>query len=151
MVVKKEDYSFTSALIEPTAETFVEPITIDFEIKPIEKGTTVELKDINYATASFEIDKKSLVVLDGFVGFMNDNPSIFVEIRGHTDNVGSLQTNMTLSNNRAKSVYDYLISKGVDSNRLKYQGFGPKVPIASNDTEYGRSKNRRTEFYILAE
>jgi outer membrane protein OmpA-like peptidoglycan-associated protein/tetratricopeptide (TPR) repeat protein len=151
MVVKKDDYSFTSALIEPTAETFVEPITIDFEIKPIEKGTTVELRDINYATASFEIDKKSLVVLDGFVGFMNDNPSIYVEIRGHTDNVGSLQTNMTLSNNRAKSVYDYLISKGVDSNRLKYQGFGPKVPIASNDTEYGRSKNRRTEFYILAE
>jgi outer membrane protein OmpA-like peptidoglycan-associated protein len=151
MVVKKEDYSFTSALIEPTEETFVAPLTIDFEVKPIEKGKTVELRDINYATASFQIDEKSLLVLDGFVEFLNDNPSIKIEIRGHTDNTGSLQTNMTLSNNRAKAVYDYLISHGVDVSRLKYQGFGPKIPIASNDTEFGRSKNRRTEFYILEE
>lgn len=151
MVVKKEDYSFTSALIEPTAETFVAPVTIDFEVKPIEKGKTVELHDINYTTASFEIDNKSLLVLDGFVEFLNDNPSIKIEIRGHTDNTGSLQTNMTLSNNRAKAVYDYLISRGVDASRLKYQGFGPKTPVASNDTEYGRAKNRRTEFYILEE
>jgi outer membrane protein OmpA-like peptidoglycan-associated protein len=151
MVVKKEDYSFTSALIEPTEETFVTPVTIDFEVKPIEKGKTVELHDINYATASYEIDKKSLLVLDGFVEFLNDNPSIKIEIRGHTDNTGSLQTNMTLSNNRAKAVYDYLVSRGVDASRLKYQGFGPKIPVASNDTEYGRAKNRRTEFYILEE
>jgi outer membrane protein OmpA-like peptidoglycan-associated protein len=58
---------------------------------------------------------------------------------------------MTLSNNRAKAVYDYLISRSVDASRLKYQGFGPKTPVASNDTEYGRAKNRRTEFYILEE
>ncbi len=150
MVVKKEDYSFTSALIEPTEETFVQPVTIDFEVKPIENGKTVELHDINYATASYEIDRKSLAVLDGFVGFLNDNPDIVIEIRGHTDNVGSLQTNMTLSNNRAKAVYDYLIHKGVDSSRLRYQGFGPEMPVASNETEAGRAKNRRTEFYIIS-
>lgn len=150
MVVKKEDYSFTSALIEPTEETFVQPVTIDFEVKPIEKGKTVELNDINYATASYEIDRKSLAVLDGFVGFLNDNPDIVIEIRGHTDNVGSLQTNMNLSNNRAKAVYDYLIRKGVDSSRLMYKGFGPEMPVASNETEAGRAKNRRTEFYIIS-
>ncbi len=151
MVVKKEDYSFTSALIEPTEKTFEEPIIIDFEVKPIETGKTVEIHDINYATASYEIDNKSLAVLDGFVDFLNDNPRITIEIRGHTDNIGSLQTNMTLSNNRAKAVYDYLVRKGVDDNRLKYQGFGSKIPVATNDTEYGRSKNRRTEFFILSE
>jgi outer membrane protein OmpA-like peptidoglycan-associated protein len=146
-----EDYSFTSALIETSEETFVAPVTIDFEVKPIEKGKSVELHDINYATASFEIDKKSLLVLDGFIEFLNENPSIKIEIRGHTDNTGSMQTNMTLSNNRAKAVYDYLVSRGVYASRLKYQGFGPKMPVASNDTDYGRAKNRRTEFYILEE
>lgn len=151
MVVKKEDYSFTSALIETSEEIFVAPITIDFEIKPIEKGKSVELRDINYTTASFEIDKKSLLVLDGFVDFLNDNATLQIEIRGHTDITGSLQTNMTLSNNRAKAVYEYLISKGVASHRLSYQGIGPNMPIATNETEAGRAKNRRTEFFILAE
>jgi len=150
MVVKKDDYSFTSALIEPDEETFVKPIEIDFEVKPIETGQSVELRDIYYATASYEIDRKSLAVLNGFVDFLIDNPNITIEIRGHTDNTGSLQTNMTLSSNRAKQVYDYLILKGVESSRLSYQGYGPKMPIATNDTEAGRSKNRRTEFFIVS-
>jgi outer membrane protein OmpA-like peptidoglycan-associated protein len=150
MVVKKDDYSFTSALIEPVAETFTKPVEINFELKPIETGKTVELRDIYYPTASYVIDTKSLVVLDGFADFLNDNPGIRIEIRGHTDNTGSLQTNITLSNNRAKSVYDYMISKGISSSRLSYKGYGPAMPIATNDTEEGRSKNRRTEFFILS-
>jgi outer membrane protein OmpA-like peptidoglycan-associated protein/tetratricopeptide (TPR) repeat protein len=150
MVVKKEDYSYTSALIETTDSIFVKPVEISFEVKPIEKGKAVELRDIYYATASYEIDKKSLAVLDGFIEFLIENPSIQIEIRGHTDNIGSVQTNMTLSTNRAKAVYDYLVQKGVSKNRLRYQGFGPNKPIATNDTEAGRSKNRRTEFYILS-
>lgn len=148
MVVTKQDYSFTSALIEPTKETFEQPVVIDFEVKPIESGKTVELRDIYYSTASYEIDNKSLAVLDGFAIFLKENPSIEIEIRGHTDNIGSSQTNMTLSSNRAKSVYDYMISKGISSSRLTYKGYGPKTPIATNDTEEGRSKNRRTEFFI---
>jgi outer membrane protein OmpA-like peptidoglycan-associated protein len=150
MVVKKDDYSFTSALIEPTKEIVETPTTIDFELKPIETGKSIELNDIYYATASYQIDSKSLVVLDSFIEFLNDNPNLKIEIRGHTDNIGSLQTNMNLSNLRAKSVYDYLISKGLSSDNIKYQGYGPKMPIATNDTEAGRAKNRRTEFYILS-
>ncbi len=151
MVIKKEDYSFTSALIETNEETFITPINLDFEIKPIEKGKTVELKDIYYATASFEIDIKSLLVLDEFLIFLNENPSLKIEIRGHTDNIGSLQTNLNLSNNRAKAVYDYLINNGLEKNRLKYKGYGPNMPIATNETETGRAKNRRTEFFIIEE
>jgi len=149
MIVKKEDYSFTSSLIEPTEETFEAPVEVDFEIKPIEVGKAVELNDIYYATASYTINDKSFVVLDGFIEFLNSNPNVRIEIRGHTDNTGSYQSNINLSNMRAKSVYDYLIAKGVSSNRLKYRGYGPDKPIASNKTEFGRSKNRRTEFFII--
>jgi len=148
LVVQKEDYSFTSALIEPDEEIFEQPVKIDFEIKPIEVGKAVELKDIYYATAAYSINQKSLAVLDGFIEFLNTNPNVKIEIRGHTDAIGSYQTNITLSNKRAKSVYDYLIDNGIKSERLKYRGYGPDMPIASNETEYGRGKNRRTEFFI---
>ncbi len=149
MVVKKEDYSYTSALIEPTEETFIEPVEVNFEVKPIAVGKAVELRDIYYPTASYTIDNKSLAVLDGFIEFMNDNPGVKVEIRGHTDNTGSYQGNINLSNQRAKSVYNYLIAHGIKSSRLRYKGFGPDKPIASNDNEDGRAKNRRTEFFII--
>ena len=150
MVVKKEDYSFTSTLIEPTEETFEKPIEVNFEVKPIAAGKSVQINDIYYATASYEINSKSLAVLDEFADFLKTNPTVKVEIRGHTDNIGSVQTNITLSNNRAKAVYDYLLTKGVSKSNISYKGFGPNMPIADNSTEAGRAKNRRTEFYIVS-
>ena len=102
MVVKKEDYSFTSTLIEPTEETFEKPIEVNFEVKPIETGKSVPINDIYYATASYEINSKSYAVLDEFAEFLKSNPSVKVEIRGHTDNIGSAQTNITLSNRRSE-------------------------------------------------
>lgn len=150
MIVKKEGYSFTSALIETNEAIYDSLQVVDFEVKPIEEGKAVELNDIYFATASYQIDIKSNVVLNSFIEFLNDNSSIKIEIRGHTDNVGSLQTNVTLSNQRAKAVYDYLITNGIEPIRLKYKGYGPNMPISSNDTEEGKAKNRRTEFFIIA-
>ncbi|MDR2009394.1 MAG: OmpA family protein [Bacteroidales bacterium] len=150
MVVKKEGYNFTSSLIEPEEEIFETTQVVDFEVKPIEEGKTVELNDIYFATASYEIDKKSYSVLNSFIEFLNENPNISIEIRGHTDNTGSLQTNMILSDNRAKAVYNYLINNGINVARLSYKGYGPNIPVASNDTESGRAKNRRTEFFIVS-
>ena len=72
-----------------------------------------------------------------------------IEIDGHTDNVGSDSYNLQLSQNRAKSVYDYLISSGIPDNRLSFKGFGKTLPIASNENEQGRSANRRTEFKVI--
>ena len=72
-----------------------------------------------------------------------------VSIDGHTDNISGAEFNQTLSENRAKAVYNYLVNKGVDAWRLTYKGYGLTKPIASNDTEEGRAKNRRTEFVIL--
>lgn len=150
MVVKKEDYSFSSTLIEPTEETFEKPIEVNFEVKPIEAGKSVQINDIYYATASYEINQKSYAVLNEFAEFLKSNPTVKVEIRGHTDNIGSAQTNITLSNRRAQAVYDYLLSKGVPKANISYKGYGPNMPIADNKTEAGRAKNRRTEFYILS-
>lgn len=150
MVVKKEDYSFSSTLIEPTEETFEKPIEVNFEVKPIEAGKSVQINDIYYATASYEINTKSYAVLNEFAEFLKTNPTVKVEIRGHTDNIGSAQTNITLSNRRAQAVYDYLLSKGVPTGNISYKGYGPNMPIADNKTEAGRAKNRRTEFYILS-
>lgn len=149
MVVKKEDYSFSSTLIEPTEKTYEKPVEVNFEVKPIEAGKSVQINDIYYATASYQIDQKSYAVLNEFAVFLKENPSVRVEIRGHTDNIGSAQTNITLSNQRAKAVYDYLISRGVSTSNIQYKGFGPNMPIADNKTEAGRAKNRRTEFYII--
>jgi len=73
-----------------------------------------------------------------------------IEISGHTDNIGSAAYNKTLSQNRAKSVVDWLVSKGIKSDRLTFVGSGFDKPIATNDTEEGRQMNRRTEFKIIS-
>jgi outer membrane protein OmpA-like peptidoglycan-associated protein/tetratricopeptide (TPR) repeat protein len=150
ITVKKEGYSFTSALIEPNKETSKTPQILDFEVKPIKEGKSVELNDIYFATNSYEIDKKSYIVLNSFIEFLNETPTIKIEIRGHTDNTGILEANITLSNQRANAVYQYLIEKGINTERLSYNGYGPNIPIATNDTEGGRAKNRRTEFFIIS-
>ena len=72
-----------------------------------------------------------------------------IQLSGHTDNRGGAAHNLTLSNNRAKSVYDYLINKGIDSKRLSFIGYGDTKPRKTNDTVEGRAKNRRTEFMVV--
>ena len=73
----------------------------------------------------------------------------FIEISGHTDNQGGEAYNQKLSENRAKSVFEYLLNNGIDKSRLSYKGYGEEKPVDSNDTEEGRANNRRTEFKIL--
>ena len=82
---------------------------------------------------------------------LTENPSLRLEIGGHTDNVGTAAYNLKLSQDRAKSVYDFLIFKGINEKRLTYKGYGLTEPVESNDTETGRARNRRTEVKILDE
>ena len=79
------------------------------------------------------------------VKFLKNNPGVKIEIEGHTDNVGDLSSNQILSENRAKTVYEYLLSKEVQLERLSYRGYGETKPIVSNDNAADRAKNRRTE------
>lgn len=80
---------------------------------------------------------------------MKKNPDIKIEIQGHTDNVGTREHNMKLSENRAKAVYEYLVSRGIDKNRMTYKGYADLYPIDTNDTPEGRARNRRTQIKIL--
>lgn len=81
--------------------------------------------------------------------YLINHPNIDIEIAGHTDNIGSDSYNARLSKNRAASVYDYLIDNGVDANMISYRGYGSSSPIASNENDCGRAKNRRIELKIL--
>ena len=83
------------------------------------------------------------------VSLLNTNRKMIVEVGGHTDNVGSDDANMKLSHERAKSVRNYLVKAGINSDRLQAKGYGETQPVADNDTEEGRKANRRTEFVIL--
>ncbi|WP_157558360.1 OmpA family protein [Microscilla marina] len=97
----------------------------------------------------YALKDKSKVELDNLVKFLKENPEISGEISGHTDNIGDKARNRELSQQRANSVRDYLVSHGVDASRLVYKGYGDSKPAATNDTEEGRAKNRRIEFKIL--
>lgn len=120
----------------------------DVKMKPIKEGQKVVLKNIFFETNKYVLKPESETELDKLVSFLNKNETLHIEIGGHTDNVGSKEYNQRLSENRAKSVYDYLVSKGISADRLQYKGYNFEQPIASNDTEEGRAKNRRTEFKV---
>ncbi len=96
------------------------------------------------------ISRRSYPLLDVVVDVLQTNPTIHLRIEGHTDNVGSDAANLTLSRKRAEAVKAYLVRKGIDARRLTAVGYGSTKPIASNDTEQGRSTNRRVEFNIVS-
>ena len=121
----------------------------NIELQPIERNASVVLKNIFFETNRYELTPASLVELDKLVVLLSENPTISIEISGHTDNIGKAETNLLLSENRAKAVVDYLASKKIDAKRLTYKGFGLTNPIADNATEMGRALNRRTEMKIV--
>ncbi|MFI5135733.1 MAG: OmpA family protein, partial [Chitinophagales bacterium] len=126
------------------------PFLLNVEMKPITAGASMILHNIFFETDSYVLKDESKVELNKLVDLLNQNPSLKILIGGHTDNQGSDQHNQTLSENRAKAVYDYLISNGITASRLSYKGFGETKPIATNDTDEGRAQNRRTEFTVVS-
>ena len=116
---------------------------------PIKVGESIILKNIFYETNLYDLKDQSRVELDKIIRFLHDYPSVKIEISGHTDNVGSYEHNQTLSENRAKSVVEYLRKSSVTEDRITYRGYGFSKPIASNDTEEGKAQNRRTELKII--
>jgi len=145
--VKKAGHSYDSQIITPE-QMDSNIVTKNAEVKAIETGKVCDLHDIYFETNSYTLTPGSKVIVDMFIDFLKDNPTVKVEIQGYTDNIGNDQDNLILSQNRAKSVYDYAISQQISSNRLRYKGYGESSPIESNDTAAGRAKNRRTVFLI---
>ena len=114
----------------------------------LKTGDIVQLKSIFFETAKSELVDDSYPELDKLVDVLEKNPTMEIQINGHTDNQGNDDNNQKLSEARAKAVFDYLIEKGV-GNEIDFKGYGSTKPIASNSTEDGRKQNRRVEFEIL--
>lgn len=126
-----------------------EEIQRDLYLVPIEVGSTVRLNNIFFETGSAQLQEASYSELKRVAEFMKNNPTVKIELGGHTDNVGSDAANNKLSQDRVNSVMAYLKEQDVPEDRMVAKGYGKTKPVESNDTDEGRQKNRRVEFVIL--
>lgn len=131
------------------AKQFSESIKAAVESADVNAKTLV-LKHVNFETGSSALTADSRYELDNLVTAMTTYPSLVIEVAGHTDNVGDPAGNRTLSSQRAASVVKYLTDRGIPAGRLQARGYGDTKPVAENDTDENRAKNRRTEFTILS-
>jgi outer membrane protein OmpA-like peptidoglycan-associated protein/tetratricopeptide (TPR) repeat protein len=120
-------------------------------LQPIELNASIVLNNIFFDVNKFELKPESQIELDKIVQLLNDNPTLKIQISGHTDNQGKPSANLTLSNNRAKTVVSYLINKRITPQRLSFKGFGETKPVSDNKTDAGRAKNRRTELKVISQ
>jgi outer membrane protein OmpA-like peptidoglycan-associated protein len=118
------------------------------QLSAAKAGSIIELRNVFFDTGKDILRQDSYEQLTQLITYLTQKPKAEIEIRGHTDNVGNDEDNQKLSERRAKAVYDYLISKGINPIRLKYNGFGETTPVDSNETFEGKQKNRRVEFLV---
>lgn len=149
LYVTRPGYLFQSYNFNYSEITDFKPITIDIELEKVIAGSVAVLNNIFFDVDKYELKEKSGPELLKIIRFLKENPRVRVEIGGHTDNSGAATHNRELSEKRARSVYEFLISHGIDKRRLEPRGYGPDRPISGNETEAGRQKNRRIEFRIL--
>jgi outer membrane protein OmpA-like peptidoglycan-associated protein len=123
-----------------------DPLNSKDDLPVIQIGEKIVLKGVTFEFGKATLLQSSIDTLYAVAEGLIANPEVEVEISGHTDNVGSARANISLSLRRAESVKQYLISRGIRSNRITTVGYGFAKPVTSNETEDGRSKNRRIEF-----
>jgi outer membrane protein OmpA-like peptidoglycan-associated protein len=151
LTVERNGYLFYSEnfFVEKGVYTSLKPFLKNVDLSPIKAGESIVLKNIFFASKSYNLEPESEVELNKLYTLLSHNANLRIEIGGHTDNIGDDNANMILSKNRAKAVMDYLIEKGISKDRLSYKGYGETKPIASNDTDEGRAQNRRTEVKVI--
>lgn len=148
--INSKGYLFFLDMVDLAGAEPEVPVQKDFNLEKVEVGTKVVLENIFFETNKATLKPESYPQLEQVLKFMNSNPSVRMEISGHTDNVGSLKLNTNLSQARADAVVKYLVERGIDPSRLDSKGYAFSQPIAPNDTADGRAKNRRVEFKILS-
>ncbi len=147
--VSKKGYLFYSENL-PIKNIKSTAYTHDVPLIPIKIGNSTILRNVFFDTDKYNLKPESRAELNKVIEFLNQYPNIKIELGGHTDNQGTPQHNQVLSENRARAVYDYLVNVGkISPSRLTYKGYGQYKPIATNSTEEGRAKNRRTELKII--
>ncbi len=148
--VNRKGYLFYSGHFTMTSGDFTQPLLKDVPLQAIKIGEKVVMRNIFFDYDSYDLKQESKSELTKLIGFLNDNPTLSIEISGHTDNTGSVEYNKKLSDNRAFTVANYLINNGIDAKRITSTGYGNTQPIADNNTEEGRALNRRTEFKVIS-
>lgn len=143
--VNKEGYTFYSMNFDIPRDFKKNEIENNIELYPVKTGVKLTLNNVFFDTGSDKLKDASKLELARAIEMINSYPNMTIEIGGHTDNVGSAKMNLDLSDKRAKSVMKYLKEKGIPQSKMTAKGYGLTVPVASNDTEEGRQKNRRVE------
>ncbi|PLK42884.1 OmpA family protein [Emticicia sp. TH156] len=138
--------------VTPPKQTIIAPAAAftDNYFKSIEIGKPIKLENVFFDQSQPIIKPQSYTELDKLVQMLKENPKVNIEIIGHTDNVGDPRLNLYLSELRAKAVSNYLFNKGVSASRMTSSGKGQQQPVAPNDTEETRQKNRRVEFKVIS-
>lgn len=149
LYVNRKNYLFHSLNFNYSERKDYDPIVLDIDLQKASEGTSAVLQNIFFDVDKYDLKDKSVTELRKILRFLKENPSVRVEISGHTDNTGSPSYNVQLSERRAQSVNNYLVENGVSAERLTRKGYGSQLPIAPNDSEEGRQKNRRIEFKII--
>ena len=144
----KEGYLFYSENFSLEKFVIGKPIELEVPLQKIAVGKKVVLKNIFFDSNKYDLKPASKAELQKLIEFLQENPTVYIEIDGHTDDVGDDQSNLILSQNRSKAVFQYLIEHEINSSRIKYKGFGETMPVADNKTSAGKANNRRTEFVI---
>ncbi len=149
--VSRQGYLFYSENFELLKESdATNPFVLNISLEPVTTGSAVVLRNVFFDVNASALKPESKTELDKLVQFLKNNATAKIEIGGHTDNTGTASANQQLSEARAKSVYDAIVQAGIDASRLTYRGYGASKPVADNDTEQGRSQNRRTEVRITS-
>ncbi|MFT6866792.1 MAG: OOP family OmpA-OmpF porin [Cyclobacteriaceae bacterium] len=147
--VDKKGYLFENLSFKSKDNSILNPDTINIQLRPIEVGKTVILENIYFDFDQFQLNAKSIHELQRIVSYLKSNPEIKFEIEGHTDNQGNSDYNMILSQKRAQAVFDFLIKKSVDPNRLLVKGYGSSKMLRSDNSQESHLINRRIAFRVL--
>lgn len=150
-MAQKDGYYSISENINLTALTTYLEIKKNLTLAPIKTGQVIRLNNLFFVFDTAKLIEESQGELKQLLSTLENNPSLKIEIAGHTDSKGSDAYNIDLSNRRAKAVVDYLVQHGIEPHRLQSEGYGESHPIATNNTDEGRQLNRRVEFEVLEE
>ncbi len=148
--INASGYLYYLDILDYSSVSGDEKMRKDFYLKKVEVGTKVVLDNIYFQTGKAILRPESEKALNQVLRFLENNPSMRLEISGHTDNTGSLRINQKLSRDRASAVVNYLVGKGIPQEMLESKGYADTQPVAENSTVEGRTKNRRVEFKVLS-